>query len=83
MVEFRDAEIQRCSSEQGISRLSIEYEELCQTQDRVLDFIGVDRQPLTSSLHKQRSRSQSEIIENYAELKAHFENTPWRRHFLD
>src|SRR5208283_4097590 len=30
MTEFRDGEVQRCSCEQGISRLSVEYEELCQ-----------------------------------------------------
>ncbi len=80
-AEHCDVEIKRRSHEEGIPRVEIEYRELCENQDRVLDFLQVPRQPLTSRLKKQRKGSQSEIITNYAEIKKRFAGTKWAIYF--
>lgn len=80
-VEKCDTEIRRLSHEMGIPRVEIEYKELCENQDRVLDFLHVPRQPLTSRLKKQRKGSQAEIITNYVEIKKRFAGTRWARYF--
>ena len=80
-AEKRDAEIRRRSFDEGIRRLEIEYKELCETQDRVLDFLGVPRHPLTSRLTKQRQGSQRDSIANYAEIKERFAGSRWSMHF--
>ena len=80
-AEHCDVEIKCRSAEEGIPRVEIEYQELCENQDRVLDFLQVPRQPLTSRLKKQRKGSQSEIITNYVEIKQRFANTKWARYF--
>ncbi len=82
-VEQLDFEIRRRSLIEGIPRVEIEYKELCKNQDKVLDFLQVSRQPLTSRLEKQRKGSQAEIITNYAEIKARFAGTKWARFFED
>jgi hypothetical protein len=78
-----DNEIRRRACEEGILRIEIEYNELCATQDRVLDFLGVSRRSLCSRLKKQRTGSQKEIITNYAELKAQFANSVSADYFED
>ena len=82
-VEQCDLEIRRCSLIEGIPRVEIEYKELCKNQDKVLDFLHVSRQPLTSQLEKQRKGSQAEIITNYAEIRERFAGTKWARYFED
>jgi LPS sulfotransferase NodH len=82
-TEDRDTEIQRRAFEHGIPRLSIEYNELCRSQDTVLDFLGVSRAVLVSRLKKQRTGAQSQIINNYKELKEYFKGSPWSKYFED
>lgn len=47
------------------------------------DFLDLPPAPLKSRFKRQRSGRQSDIIENYAEMKAHFAGTVWARHFND
>lgn len=51
--------------------------------DRILDFLGVRRRILRTSMQKQRSKHLSETIENYEELKANFSGTEWSAFFED
>jgi LPS sulfotransferase NodH len=51
--------------------------------DRILDFLGVPRRILRTSMRKQRIRHLSEIIENYEELKTRFSGTEWSAFFED
>jgi len=82
-TRLHDEEIRRHSQEHGLSRVEIEYEELVRTQDKVLEFLGMPKIPLTSRLVKQRKGTQSELITNYVELKSTFKGTPWIRFFED
>jgi hypothetical protein len=72
----------RCADD-DIPRMEIEYEELCENQNRVLEFLTVSSAPLMSELKKQRKGIQSEIITNYVTLKRGFSSTRWARHFED
>jgi hypothetical protein len=82
-TEDHDTEIQRRSFEENVPRLSVEYNELCRSQDNLLEYLGVSKAPLESRLKKQRSGTQSEIITNYAELKERFRGSPWAKYFED
>jgi len=59
----------------------LEYEDLIHNQetalDRVQEFLGVKKQPLSSSLKKQRTQKLSEVVENYDSLKHSFQGTRW------
>jgi LPS sulfotransferase NodH len=81
-AEHCDAEIRRRSADEGIQRIEIEYNELCTTQNRILDFLRVTRCSLVSRLQKQRAGSQSEIIINYSEIKEKFANSKWAKYFV-
>lgn len=62
------------------------YEELVKGSrlPEILDFLDLPPAPLTSVYEKQRPPlSQSEIIENYEEMKDYFADTQWHAHFLD
>jgi len=78
-----DRLIKAKAQECNIPRLEIEYSELVACQDRVLDFIGVSRHPLSSRLAKQRESRQSDIILNYQELKDRFAKSEWAWCFDD
>jgi LPS sulfotransferase NodH len=82
-AEFIDIELRQRALKEGIPRIEIEYTELCRNQDRVLEFLGVSRLPLTSRLTKQRKGSQSEILTNYADLKERFAGSKWAKNFED
>tara|TARA_Y100000034_G_scaffold288_1_gene399 strand:- start:1462 stop:2163 length:702 start_codon:yes stop_codon:yes gene_type:complete len=53
------------------STLEIWYEQMCEdtekTHNKVLDFLGIERQPLESRMIKQRDKLLREIIINYEE----------------
>jgi hypothetical protein len=78
-----DREIRKFCLERSIPRIEIEYNELCKTQERVLEFLNTSSQPLTSQLRKQRVGRQAEIIVNYANLKREFAQSKWAKHFED
>ncbi len=65
--------------------LEVTYEELTGQRDstlnRIQNFVGLDCKPLSSPFQKQITRSLSEMITNYAELKVHFQGTEWDRFF--
>ncbi len=65
--------------------LEVFYENLVAEQqtecNRLLDFLGVRRKPLSTRFKKQRTNPVSEVIENYEELKRHFSGTEWGRFF--
>lgn len=65
--------------------IHITYEQLLEGEGvaTVLNFLGLPPAQLESRFKRQRSGSQSEIIQNYAEMKAHFARTRWARHFVD
>jgi LPS sulfotransferase NodH len=67
--------------------LEVWYEDLAADMtaecDRVLEFLGVDRRPLTTSMKKQRRGSPAEVVENFDELRRHFEGTEYAWYFED
>jgi LPS sulfotransferase NodH len=68
--------------------LEIEYErDLCEdfggTMERIHNFLGVSRRKAQVELAKQRTRSPSEQLENYDELREHFRNTLYEEFFPD
>jgi hypothetical protein len=73
---FRDHEI-----------LEVYYEDLVAERqaecNRILDFLGVSRRPLTTRMTKQRKSTLSEVIENYDDLKRHFADTEWAGFFAE
>jgi hypothetical protein len=76
-----DAYIYRSCVARDIPRIAIEYNELCETVERVVQFVGATSHPLVSQLRKQRSGSQAEIITNYVSLKEKFASSKWSKHF--
>jgi hypothetical protein len=75
-------EVIRCQAQTAsIPRLEVEYKELCDGQDRILEFLDASPLRLTSRLKKQRKGTQSDAITNYKELKLYFENSKWITHF--
>jgi glycosyltransferase involved in cell wall biosynthesis len=73
----RDEAIRHRAARMRLPRLEIDYEELCAGQGRVLEFLGVDRRPLTSTLRRQRTWPRSFALDNWDELQAHFAGTRW------
>lgn len=65
--------------------LHVTYEQLVDGSGvlRCLEFLNLRDAPLESRFKRQRTGAQSEIISNYDELKGHFIQTEWARHFLD
>lgn len=64
--------------------LHVTYEELVDGSGltRSLEFLNLRKVSLHSPFRRQRSGTQSEIIENYGQLKDHFAQTEWARHFV-
>ncbi|ESY13891.1 hypothetical protein X748_02775 [Mesorhizobium sp. LNJC386A00] len=67
-----------------LPNLHVTYEELVDGSGvfRSLEFLNLRKVPLHSPFRRQRSGSQSDILENYAELKDHFARTQWARFFV-
>jgi hypothetical protein len=69
----------------GHETLDVEYEDVSRHGDDafapVLDFLGVAPAPLTVTLRRQNPEPLHDLIENYDELYAAFENTPEAAHF--
>jgi LPS sulfotransferase NodH len=65
--------------------MDLTYEELSEDHERtvgaVLDFIGVERAPLSSNLKKLNNAPLDEAIQNYESLKLSLKDTPWIRYF--
>jgi LPS sulfotransferase NodH len=61
--------------------LNVDYNELYlkkeETCNRILEFIGVSKQTLSSNMKKQNNSPLFESIENYDEIKDYFKNTKW------
>jgi len=81
-VEKADNEIQENAHRFGIPILTTEYEELCNSQDRILDFLEVHRHPLHSRLKRQRDLPLCDIIENLEETRQRLESIG-RANWLD
>ncbi|MFH0869832.1 MAG: sulfotransferase domain-containing protein [archaeon] len=68
-------------------KLELFYENICDDLDpetrRVLDFLGLEHQKLTTPMRKQNNQKLSEAISNYWELKEQFKGTPWIKFFED
>lgn len=47
------------------------------TLGTIQDFLGVERQTLTTPLEKQNRRTPQEVVENYSELQDYFKHTEW------
>jgi hypothetical protein len=77
----RDETIRFMAADTGLRRLEIEFEQLAAEVPVVLDFLGVERQPLHSKLLRQRRGPQSQHIVNYAELQRHFSGTEFAEYF--
>lgn len=71
----------------GSHMLEVFYEDLAADYEReigrVLDFLGVSREPVRPSTYKQSSQRLSEAISNYWELKGMFSGTEWENFFED
>jgi len=67
--------------------LSITYEDLVASRNRetkkILRFLNVPNQMLSTSLVKLDTRSLSDIVQNYAQLKRRFSKTKWASFFND
>jgi hypothetical protein len=81
LCESWDAYIYRSCVARNIPRVAIEYNELCHTAEKVLQFLKASPRPLVSQLRKQRSGSQADIIANYYALKEKFARSKWIGHF--
>ena len=71
----------------GHDMLDVSYEDLsadpAPVLSRIQSFLGVQPRNLSSFHSKQNPEQLSELIANYAELKAQFSGTPWQRFFED
>lgn len=70
----------------GNERKKVVYEELCVDPDRILgeiqEFIGVEKRQLhIRGMYKTIQQPMDDLIENYAELKKHFEGGKYERFF--
>lgn len=67
--------------------LQVSYDNLIKATERtlqeVLDFIGVKPIPLKTETNKNRETKLSDCITNYTELKTHFKNTDYAKHFTE
>jgi hypothetical protein len=70
---------------QGMETHVVRYEDLHDkaTQQALLDFLGVERQPLTTPTIKARTNPLSEVVANYGELKLFFSDSPVKYLFDD
>lgn len=82
-MEFKEAMLEQAI--RGFPHLCMTYESLTQPEGYlpVLDFLGLERLSLSSPYHKQRHGRQCDIIENYAEMKTAFADSPWMNCFVD
>lgn len=66
--------------------LKVEYEQLARdlqgTMNEVFAHLGVLPVTVSAPIRKQRERSASELVVNYAELQVHFQGTKYQ-HFFD
>jgi hypothetical protein len=69
--------------ERQLPTLEVECNELCTSQDAVLDFLQMPRRTLTSQLEKQREGTQADAIVNYEELREKFADSRATRMFAD
>lgn len=78
-----DAELSAMT--ETLPNLHVTYEELVGGPgvSRSLEFLELPSIPLHSPFKRQRSGTQSEIIENYFDLKERFADTEWARHFIE
>ncbi|GGK86466.1 sulfotransferase domain-containing protein [Rufibacter glacialis] len=69
------------------AKLEVFYEELVQRPQEVLhrvqDFLGVKRERLETLLARQNPEPLAELIQNFAELKAYFQETNYHSFFLE
>jgi len=67
-----------------LPNLHVTYEELVDGSGlaRSLEFLNLRKVSLHSPFRRQRSGTQPEILENYGQLKEHFAQTEWARHFV-
>lgn len=67
--------------------LDVIYEDLVNNTENTLsiiqDFLGIERQPLQSNLQKQNPEPLTDLVTNYAELKASFQGSEWAHFFED
>ncbi|MGH9030615.1 MAG: sulfotransferase [Acidimicrobiia bacterium] len=65
--------------------LQLSYEDLASDMDheslRVQEFLGVSSRPLHTRMRKQIRKPMAQVIENYAELRKEFVDTPWASYF--
>ena len=66
-------------------KIDIFYEDLTskgtEQMDAVLHFLGLEPQALTNKILKQNHQKTSELVSNYAQLKANFRHTKWQHFF--
>lgn len=62
--------------------LTLDYDELANDWDSqaaiVTDFMGCSGQMMTKRTKRQISRTQEEVVDNYAQLREYFSNTKWK-----
>jgi LPS sulfotransferase NodH len=67
--------------------IRVTYENLvanpAETMESTLQFLGLGSFRLHTTLRRQNPERLSELIENYQDLRDAFENTPWRRYFVE
>jgi LPS sulfotransferase NodH len=84
-TEAREAEFRAAFS--GHRMLEISYESLVNpasgAQRRVQEFLGVRPAELKAATVKINPERMAEVVENLAELRAHFAATPWQAMFAD
>ena len=70
---------------QAHPKIEVFYETLCKNcgneMKMIQDFLDIDYEPTRASIYKQSSRSSSEIVSNYFELKEQFKGTAWESFF--
>jgi LPS sulfotransferase NodH len=66
-------------------KLEVLYEDLVEareeTLERILSFLNVELQPLSTGMQKQIVAPASEIVANYGQLKDCFQHTKWHAFF--
>lgn len=82
----REGILQRIEDKiQDLDVLKVTYESMLRDKEQTLsmiqDFLGLERQSLTTSLRKQQGRELKEVIENYDELKERFQGSEWEHFF--
>jgi LPS sulfotransferase NodH len=66
--------------------LDVLYEELIDTpavRDEILAFLGVQAQPLRTSMQRQNPEPLAQLIEGFDDLRSEFEHTRWAPYFAD